>query len=343
MRVKQLATAVKDSLVNNEVILLVGSPGVGKTDIITQVAASLGWPVIIEHPVVADPTDYKGMPFVVMDSGKSEARFLPFNNLDALIKAESPVVFFIDDMGQASVTVQAALMQLLLGGKINGHQISPHVRIVAATNKKEDRAGVTGMIEPLKGRCTIFEAKPHIQDWTDWALRQEFVDVKMIGAAQYMPNLIEEWKPTMGIENCSNPRNFAAACRYHKRHLNGEISEDLMLQAFIGRLGKGAAQQVKAFLDVYSELPTYEEIVKAPASAKIFPKRPDCMYATATSLGTRAKKEHTEKLLTYMKRAGVPEFELLFIKILMSRPGSDAKNSEAVQKWVLENETRFFD
>jgi len=43
-------------------------------------------------------------------------------------------------------------MQLILGRCINGHKVSDHVTFLAATNKKSDRAGVSGILEPVNSR-----------------------------------------------------------------------------------------------------------------------------------------------------------------------------------------------
>ena len=59
---------------------------------------------------------------------------------------------FLDDLGQAPMSVQAAAMQLILARRINGFKISDKVIFMAATNRREDKAGVTGILEPVKSR-----------------------------------------------------------------------------------------------------------------------------------------------------------------------------------------------
>ena len=88
------------------------------------------------------------MPFVT----DGQAEFLPFGDLRALIQADKDTVFFLDDLGQAPPTVQAAAMQLILARRINGHHVSDSVTFIAATNRKQDKAGVSGILEPVKSR-----------------------------------------------------------------------------------------------------------------------------------------------------------------------------------------------
>ena len=44
-------------------VLITGRPGIGKSDIVEQVARATGHELLISHPVVEDPTDSKGLPF----------------------------------------------------------------------------------------------------------------------------------------------------------------------------------------------------------------------------------------------------------------------------------------
>ena len=71
-------------------VLLTGAPGVGKSSIVEQAAKAAGYDVILSHPVVADPTDAKGLPWPGKD-GES-ATFLPFGDLARAIKATTPTV-----------------------------------------------------------------------------------------------------------------------------------------------------------------------------------------------------------------------------------------------------------
>src|SRR5688572_28860406 len=129
-------------------VLIKGKPGIGKSDITEQAAIAANCKLIISHPVVSDPTDYKGLPFAM----NGEAHFLPYSDLKKLIDAKEPTVFFLDDLGQAPAAVQAACMQLILARQLNGHKISDFVTFLAATNRKEDKAAVSGLLEPVKSR-----------------------------------------------------------------------------------------------------------------------------------------------------------------------------------------------
>lgn len=151
MKPSQLAALLAKTIPGKRPVLIKGAPGIGKTDVVTQACQAAGADLVISHPVVSDPIDYKGLP--ALADGRAE--FLPFGELRTLIEANSLTVFFLDDLGQAPPTVQAAAMQLILARRINGHLVSEQVCFVAATNRKQDKAGVTGDLE-----CSRFPREP---------------------------------------------------------------------------------------------------------------------------------------------------------------------------------------
>lgn len=161
--------------------LIVGAPGVAKTAIIEEATRRLGWELLIFHPVISDPTDFKGMPAIMKLEVPEEARamgeetaflaqFVPFSNLKRLLDAKVPTVAFADDLGQAPPMVQAAWMQFVLAKRLDDKIVSQHVTFVSASNRKDDKAGVQGILEPLKSRFkSIVELVPEHNQWLKWA------------------------------------------------------------------------------------------------------------------------------------------------------------------------------
>lgn len=295
MKATELQKLLSFSFQNHFPVLIKGKPGIGKSDIVAQAAIDAGAELIISHPVVSDPTDYKGLPFVV----NGQAEFLPFGELNRLINADKLTVFFLDDLGQASTSVQAACMQLLLARRINGHKVSDHVTFVAATNRREDKAGVGGLLEPVKSRfSTIVELNVDTNDWVKWALINN-MPTELISFIQFRPALLDNFQPTKDIVNSPCPRTVAAVGKL----INAGLPQDLYFEAFKGAAGESFATEFIAYLKVYMTLPSVNQIILDPVNTPV-PAEISGKYAISGAIAEKLTPATINPLLTYLQRIG---------------------------------------
>ena len=314
---KELCKAMKAKLP----VLITGAPGIGKTDIVTQVAKELKMDLVVMHPVVCDPTDFKGLPGIV--NGKAE--FLPYGDLRKLMDAKKPTICFIDDVGQAPQSVQAALMQLLLARQVNGKKISKHVVFVAATNRRQDRAGVTAILEPVKSRfVAIIELAVNTDDWIEWAIENEIAP-EVIAFIHFRPELLCSGTATAEIINHPCPRTWWGVSEL--------IEADITSIAWIaGAIGEAAAGEFVGFLKIYTELPEIEDIIHQPKTTKV-PIILAAKYAVVIALATMANRKNIEAILTYGKRMS-NEFDVL-LGLQAAKQCPDIKETNAYIAWCV--------
>lgn len=326
MKASQLISLLKVTIPAGLPVLVKGAPGVGKTDCVHQAAVAVGAGMILSHPVVNDPTDYKGLPAVV----KGRADFLPYGDLEAAITADKPTVFFLDDLGQAPAVVQAAAMQLILARQINGKKVSPHVVFVAATNRREDRAGVTGILEPVKSRfATIVELEPNVEDWTEWALASG-VPPEVVAFVRFRPGLMLDPGPATGdLVNRPSPRTVANLGRLYAAGVRCP-------ETLGGAAGAGFGTEFVAFCRVWAQLPAIDGIIADPEGAAV-PRagEPAALYAVVTALATRVNRETAGRVLRYLGRLP-EEFSVLGVRdAIRAFPGA-AQTPEFV-KWSVKH------
>jgi AAA domain (dynein-related subfamily) len=288
-------------------VLLVGPPGVGKTDITHQVKAITGYDMIVSHPVVMDPTDVKGLGFA--DWEKLVAKFLPFGDLHRALNAKVPTIWFLDDLGQAPAMVQAAFMQLILARRIGEHELPDCITFVAATNRRQDRAGVKEFLNPLKSRMvTILHVAPCVEDWCEWAWKsgQPATLIALI-RSKGLDMLFDE-NNSPEIENTRSPRTWANAGRVLKnegytKHIpkDKEIfvykagddgkavrtkvnarrqALELALNGAVGRIGK---TELLAYHDFASKLPDPNAALANPMGVNL-PDMPDVLWVFAMTM-----------------------------------------------------------
>lgn len=296
-------------------VLLVGAPGVGKSDIVAQAAAAAGADLLVSHPVVADPTDAKGLPWPVADRG--EATFLPFGDLAAAIRADRPTVWLLDDLGQAAPAVQAAYMQLILARRVNGHALSDHVAILAASNRRTDRAGVTGMLEPVKSRfASIIEIEADLDDWTAWAL-DHHLPPTLVAFIRFRPDLLCAFSPTADMSQSPVPRTWAHLAEIETWQLPPAVEAEAMA----GAVGSGAATEYLAFRAIAAAMVSADQVMLDPHTADLPDKPAEC-YAIATALGARATPANFERVAIYANRlldAAKGEFAALTLRDSLRR------------------------
>jgi len=200
MKASQIIELLEFAIPRRKNVLIVGPPGIGKTEVVGQVTQKLNCGFLTSTPGVEDPTVPAGFPWI--NHEKRIAEFFPFGTMHKAMKAEKLTVWFLDDFGQASPAVQAAYMPLLARTKaINGHILPDHVVFVAATNRVSDRANVNGILEPIKSRFSyIVEMEPDLNDWTKWAFKHN-MPTELIAFLRFRPELFYDFNPTKEIKN----------------------------------------------------------------------------------------------------------------------------------------------
>jgi hypothetical protein len=326
MYAKPLESLLTFMFEQNLPVLIKGAPGIGKSDIVAQSADKLGWELIISHPVVADPTDYKGLPFAV----DGHAKFLPFGDLEKLLSATKPVIYFLDDLGQATPAVQSAVMQLLLARQINGHKISPEVRFVAATNRRADKANVSGILEPVKSRfASIVELEVNTKDWVEWGWKNN-MPFELISFIEFKPEMLSNFVATRDIENSPCPRTVA----FVGKMVNAGLPQTLQFEAIKGAAGEAFAHEYLAFVRCYMNLPTVSEIIKDPNGARL-PNDVSARFAICGALTDALEQTNISPIIIYLKRLG-NELTVAALKNASLRKPAVTSTKEFIQ-WAMAN------
>lgn len=286
-------------------VLIVSSPGCGKTAITNQVCAEKKIDILTMYPAISDPTDFKGFPFIV----SGNAVFLPFGDLKLLKEAKKRTVCFLDDLGQAPVSVQAACMQLIHAK----HNVSEHVSFIAATNRREDKAGVTGLLEPVKSRfCTIVDLVPNANDLVAWGYKNG-MHHDVLAFLLYRPKLILDFKPSFEMKNSPCPRTIFNLSEMHKLNLD----EDIAWEAYKGSVGEAFTTEFMGFLELKSQLPNMADVLKNPDKCEI-PKNPGVLYVFVGQLAYRATIQNMPSIVKIAERME-PEFGMVLIETITQR------------------------
>lgn len=337
MNPKQLERFLSFAVGIGKPILVKGSPGIGKTDIIQKVAKGLKMDLVLTHPVVNEPIDYKGLP--AYDSKTKEADFVPIGDLRKIVKAKKPTLCFLDDLGQAPPSVQAACMQLLLARSVGEQVVSDKVIFIAATNRKEDKAGVMGILEPVKSRfLSIVELTVDNDQWIEWAYGND-IPAELIHFINFRPGMLNDPQPTSDIVNTPSPRTVAHA----GMTMAGGCPEDLLFEAIEGSAGRGFASELIGFLKVYQNLPDIDLALKHPDQVQI-PRSsndPATLYAFCGAVAEKVNDKNVVNFFELVNRIE-PDYSVMAVKMAGSRD-QNLKKTDPFITWISTNSHVFVD
>ena len=152
-------------------ILIRGRHGIGKSEVVYQIAADLGLPVVERRASQMNEGDLLGMPSPehIEINGEQASKFNPF---EWFVQAcTEPVVLFLDEVDRATMEVRQGLFELTDSRKINGWHLHPETLIVAAVNGGEHGSQYqVGEMDPAElDRWTVFDVEPSVEDWLQWA------------------------------------------------------------------------------------------------------------------------------------------------------------------------------
>jgi len=309
-----------------------------------QVAKALGYRMIIAHPVTHNPTHYSGLGWVYqVEDGTPQADFIPYGFLGDLITTTSErLIMFFDDVGQATNATQAAMMQLFLERSINTKRISDTVSFLAATNRREDKASVGGILEPLKSRFDggIIHLQPELDPWCKWAFAHR-MPVNLIAYARFKPEIITDWEASPDLVNTACPRTL----EFVGRAINDQLDEAMWPMALAGMIGVGRTAEFISFNRHCRDIPNPDSIILNPDSEAI-PQRPEIQYALTTTMAVKARETNIDAILKYFERwfdgsafkdgISKAEFVLAFIKDVGFRNPA-LKNAQGYLNWFLKH------
>ena len=144
----QIITTLHTLLTIKQPVFLWGAPGVGKSQVVAQVAEERNLALRDIRAVLLDPVDLRGLPRITAEglSVWCPPGFLPGAN------DPEEGILFLDELNAAPPLVQAACYQLILDRRIGEYKLPDGWSIIAAGNREKDKAVTHRMPSALANR-----------------------------------------------------------------------------------------------------------------------------------------------------------------------------------------------
>lgn len=294
-----------DILMQSDTPLFIhGSPGIGKSYIVAEVAQKRDLELVDVRLSQMDPVDLRGVPSIKEDQTVwMPPVFFPKDK-------DSEGILFLDELNSAPPSVQAAIYQLVLNRKMGEYELPSGWRIICAGNRLSDRGVVFRLPTPLANRMVHFHVEARFDDFKLFAIKKGLHPF-IIGFLGFRPDLLST-EPV--VEDDSNPA-FATPRSYHMLSNILKENHDLSKIAPIiyGTIGYSAGIEFKSYVNVYEELPDIRAIFEGH-----YPEvdaQPALLYALVSALVEYydGSEEHTKHLFLFSEL--LPrEFGVMLIK-----------------------------
>jgi len=259
-------------------VMVWGPPGVGKSQMIAQIADHHEVQVIDIRLSQMEPSDLRGIPFRTSQLVEwAVPAILP----DAERHGQFGILF-LDEITSAPPSVSAAAYQLILDRRLGAYVVPDGWAIFAAGNRQGDRGVTYTMPAPLANRFSHFELDVNLDDWVLWAYANG-IDDRLIAFLRFRPELLFDFDPSHNPVAFPSPRSWEFA---HRALQKFGDSQELLVETLQACVGPAAGIELGAFVDNLDKLPDIDAIVRGETVP--VPEETDLQYAVACALVGRA-------------------------------------------------------
>jgi hypothetical protein len=300
-------------------ICIWGSPGIGKSQIVAQVAKSLGFQLEDVRAVTLDPVDLRGLPYVLDGISRwAIPHFLP---------QSGRWIVFLDEVNRAPQLVQNACLGLIQERRIGEYRVPDEVRFIAACNPNS--TGTHRLNDAMTDRWEHLDMQADLQESLDWML---------LNGVHDLVRAFLKWQGGVSLsEHDSSARSFPSPRSWVKvsNILFSETDRELRAARYAGSVGEGRGGEFAAFERLTSDLPSMDDILLMPEKAKL-PANPSAKYAVSAAIGRIMTAENFGRLMIYMNRMDEKEFSVMAVSDALKRD-DDVNNAPEYKSWSEEN------
>lgn len=310
---RDLVEAIKVDLETGIVPFIKGSPGIGKSAMIKNIAKEANLFPIIVHGSMLEPTDINGFP----DVGGEYARFKTFEMFPTT-GMEVPAgyvgwLLFLDEINSASVETQSAMYSVVLDRKVGQAHLHEMCFIVAAGNLKTDNAIVNTQSSAMTSRMVNYEMMFDPTTFLEDVVDAQGWDHRVAAYLHWKPENIHQFDPGKAEDPYACPRTWDFVQRrmatqgasYNNKHAHNRAAAE-------GLVGQAIAREFIAFINTFGQIPTTDSVIADPISIPV-PTNRGLQFATIMQLRRDVEEPTLQDIYTYVERFD-PEFRIIFLR-----------------------------
>lgn len=274
-----------------------------------------------------DPTDLRGIPDL---NGHDTVEWKPPIWLKAISQDKAKGILFLDELNLAPPSIQSSAYQIINDHSLDEFPINKDVSIIAAGNRKSDKANVFDMAKPLQnrfGHCTL--KVPSVDKWIDWAIEHD-IDDRIIAYVKFKNDSLFKFDPNSKNNAFPTPRSWGEFCSPLIENIpdDSQANRKKIKRLASSAIGSGVATQFVAFLKVRDKI-NLEDFLKNPKKAGGL-NQLDLKYSLLSLLAEwynkNYKKKDLKKIIDIAEHLE-DEFAILMLRMSKKKHPSSFKNN----------------
>lgn len=267
---------------------LTGPVGIGKTAAIKRAAKRNKVGFFDVRLAIKDTVDLTGVPYI--NDGRTH--FAPPGWLPG---PDFVGFLFFDEWAQAMLPTQNATGQLIYDRRVGDYIVPDGAVIILASNRIEDRAGVTEAPQNINNRVIHIPVEAHLDDLAIY-WKEANLDTRVINFLSMREELV--CKPSKDAKAFPTPRTWEFCANI----LRGPYKDGVRNRMLMGAVGEGPASELIGFIEAWEGgLILWREALKNPRKADL-PNPGAPAYALMNSLAMRATYDNLANILVYLAR-----------------------------------------
>lgn len=314
---------------NNIPVYLHGAPGLGKSDIVKQLAAEEEIGFIDLRIGTMLPEDLTGIP--VPDLEKRLAVWLRADFWPSVKRDGPKGIIMFDELSDAPRNLQSCIYRVILDRQIGDYKLPEGWWPMAAGNRREDKAAAQQISTALANRFAHIHVHADTDCWLTWA-NTNGISPMLMGFIKWRPGLLHAMDSNgTNLLAFPTPRSWAQASKVF------DAEPGMRHRLLRSIVGEGAAIEVETFFKAV-DLPDFEDIIAQPKKTKI-PDEPASRYALGALLSRNMDRDNIDKIFTYIGRSDFGSDFATVVILEACQRDNDLCATKAFTTWAKENKS----
>lgn len=224
-------------------ILGLGAPGIGKSQIVSQIGQKYGYKVIDLRLAQMSEVEIGGL--IYPNEDKTKTRWLAPEILPDEERDGKKTILLLDEITSCTKRVQVAAYQLILDRRVGQYHLPEGTIVIALGNREEDNGVYVEMAGPLADRFEIHFIDVDFDAWKrDFAIKNK-IHPYVIKYLTQKPSSLHTQKADSDEMIFATPRSWERVSDI--LHIDSDVRKTVVKNKIIGNIGEAETTQFVKF------------------------------------------------------------------------------------------------